>query len=157
MQENLKKFQGKAFKYCGQIYTVQETRIVNQKAVIKTDLKSFVKLPSELNAFMDDIEFLKVDTDSIVKAFDRSVGIVHRKEDWTPAERIPAVPTPIQVEIVVAESNAAKVSNKLMDMFEKLSSAPTKETYEQATAMVNMANSIMNVQMTQIKLLSFKK
>jgi hypothetical protein len=55
MQENLKKFQGKAFKYCGQIY-VDETKIVNHKAVIKTDLKSFVKLPSELDAFMDDIE-----------------------------------------------------------------------------------------------------
>jgi hypothetical protein len=35
MQENLKKFQGKAFKYCGQIYTVDETKIVNHKAVIK--------------------------------------------------------------------------------------------------------------------------
>jgi hypothetical protein len=34
MQENLKKFQGKA-KYCGQIYTVDETKIVNHKAVIK--------------------------------------------------------------------------------------------------------------------------
>jgi hypothetical protein len=41
-------------------------------------------------------------------------------------------------EIVVAESNAAKVSNKLMEMFEQLADKPTKETYEQATAMVSM-------------------
>jgi 5,10-methylenetetrahydrofolate reductase len=60
-------------------------------------------------------------------------------------------------EIVVAESNAAKVSNKLMEMFEQLADKPTKETYEQATAMVSMANSIVNVQMAQIKFYRLKK
>jgi gamma-glutamyl:cysteine ligase YbdK (ATP-grasp superfamily) len=59
-------------------------------------------------------------------------------------------------EIVVAESNAAKVSNKLMEMFEQLAGKPTKETYEQATAMVSMANSIVNVQMAQIKFYRLK-
>jgi hypothetical protein len=49
------------------------------------------------------------------------------------------MPTQFQSEIVVAESNAAKVSNKLMEMFEQLAGKPTKETYEQATAMVSMA------------------
>jgi 3-methyladenine DNA glycosylase Tag len=45
------------------------------------------------------------------------------------------MPTQFQSEIVVAESNA--VSNKLMEMFEQLAGKPTKETYEQATAMVS--------------------
>jgi uncharacterized lipoprotein YehR (DUF1307 family) len=54
-------------------------------------------------------------------------------------------------------SNAAKVSNKLMEMFEQLAGKPTKETYEQATAMVSMANSIVNVQMAQIKFYRLSK
>jgi 5,10-methylenetetrahydrofolate reductase len=66
------------------------------------------------------------------------------------------MPTQFAAEIVVAESNAAKVSNKLMEMFEQLADKPTKETYEQATAMVSMANSIVNVQMAQIKFYRLK-
>jgi hypothetical protein len=43
-----------------------------------------------------------------------------------------------------------------MEMFEQLAGKPTKETYEQATAMVSMANSIVNVQMAQIKFYRLK-
>jgi hypothetical protein len=43
-----------------------------------------------------------------------------------------------------------------MEMFEQLADKPTKETYEQATAMVSMANSIVNVQMAQIKFYRLK-
>jgi hypothetical protein len=39
----------------------------------------------------------------------RAVEITKEKEDWIPAERVP-MPTRFESEIVVAESNAAKVS-----------------------------------------------
>jgi hypothetical protein len=37
------------------------------------------------------------------------------------------MPTQFESEIVVAESNAAKVSNKLMEMFEQLAVNPQKK------------------------------
>jgi hypothetical protein len=67
MQENLKNLKEK-FQICGRLYE-DETKIVNQRSN-KTDLKSFVKLPSELDAFMDDIEFIKVAKTDIVKSYE---------------------------------------------------------------------------------------
>jgi hypothetical protein len=42
------------------------------------------------------------------------------------SERVPVMPTQFEAEIVVAESNA-KVSNKLMEMFEQLAVNPQKK------------------------------
>lgn len=148
MQNLLNKLSGKAFKYCGKTYTVKETKIVNQRAVILTDGQSFVKINSELEAFMDDIEIVKIKKANSIAAAAKSFN--------QPAEVV-VKSSPLQAEIVVAESNAQKVSNKLMEVFDMLSDAPTEETYKKAQAMVNVSNSIVAVQMAQIKFLSLKK
>jgi hypothetical protein len=143
MQNLLNKLNGKSFKYCGKTYTVKNTKIVNQKGVVLTDSQSFVKTNSELEAFMEDIEFVKLDKKDLL--------------DFIPSNELVAKSSPLQAEIVGAESNAQKVSNKLMEVFNSLAENPTEDTYKKAAAMVNVSNSIVAVQMAQIKFLSLKK
>lgn len=152
MKNTLKNFEGRSFKYCGKIYAVKEIKVINQKAVIKTDGQTFVKTDTELESFIGDIEFVA----TAQKAVNSKTAQVV-KESWIPAEVVPAKATPLQAEIVVAESNASKVANKLMEVFESLSESPNEATYKKAAAMVNVSNSIVNVQMAQIKFLSLKK
>lgn len=143
MQNLLNKLNGKSFKYCGKTYTVKNTKIVNQKGVVLTDSQSFVKTNSELEAFMEDIEFVKLDKKDLL--------------EFIPSNELVAKSSPLQAEIVVAESNAQKVSNKLMEVFNSLADNPSEDTYKKAAAMVNVSNSIVAVQMAQIKFLSLKK
>ena len=155
MQNHLKKLNNKTFKYCGQLYEVVEAKIVNSKAVIKTNRQTFVKIESELNAFMDDIEFVKnkdiSTSEKLVEAIMSPKKELQESEVFVPKSSV------LQAEIMTAESNAVKVTNKLMEVFESLSSNPTEDTYKKAQAMVNVSNSIVNVQMAQIKFLTLKK
>jgi DNA-directed RNA polymerase subunit E'/Rpb7 len=152
MQNLLNKIDGKFFKYNGKIYTVRETKIVNQKGVILTDGSSFVKTKAEMEVFLDEIEILEV---LPVKSF--IPGCVTGVDYYKPSDELVLKSSPLQAEIVVAESNAQKVSNKLMEVFNSLADSPTEETYKKASAMVNVSNSIVAVQMAQIKFLSLKK
>lgn len=151
MQENLNKLSGKAFKYCGSTYQVIEIKIVNYKAVVKTNRQTFVKTESELDVFMEDIEFVQLEKKeaSTANGIDLSA--------WKPKKKLVDGLTVFNAEVVAAESAAQKLSNKLMDVFDSLSDSPTEESYKKASAMVNVANSIVNVQMAQIKFLSLKK
>lgn len=148
MQNILNKLNGKAFKYCGKTYVVKSTKIVNQKAVVLTDSQSFVKTTSELEAFMEDIEFVKIE---------KTNENLSAAKAYVPSNEMVLKSSPLQAEIIVAESNTQKVSNKLMEVFELLSENPTEDTYKKAAAMVNVSNSIVAVQMAQIKFLTLKK
>jgi hypothetical protein len=155
MQNHLNKLNGKTFRYCGMLYKVLDTKIVNYKAVIKTDRQTFVKTESELNAFVDDIEFVK---EKLVSPAEKLVeAIMSPKKEGEESEVFVSKSSVLQAEIIVAESNAQKVTNKLMDVFNELSSNPTDETYKKAQAMVNVSNSIVNLQIAQIKFLMLKK
>lgn len=149
MQKNLNKFNGKAFCYCGKVYVVKNTKIVNYKAVILTDAQSFVKTESELDAFIDDIEFVSLKKNDI----SAPKSIV----DMAIIKSTPVKNNALQAEIISAESNSQKVSNKLMKMFDLISDSPTEETYKQAEAMVKISNSIVNIQTAQMKFLSLKE
>lgn len=147
MQESLNKLIGKSFKYYGKNYVVKSAKIISHNAVISTDSHTFVKTESELEAFMNDVEFFSIKQE-----------VIKNKTFLVPkTESVEIVPSVLNTGIITAESNAQKVSNKLMDIFEALSESPTEETYRKAAAMVNVSNSIVNVQMAQIKLLSLKK
>jgi len=160
MQKMINKLNGKSFRYCGKVYTVKSTKIVNYKAVIMTDSSSFVKTESELSAFMDDIEFVKKEDFKVDKSFVSTLNPVLTAEIQKAKEVINSIPekiSPLQVEIIAAETATQKVSNKLMEVFESLCDNPTDDTYKKAAAMVNVSNSIVNIQMAQIKYLSLKK
>lgn len=157
MQNLLNKFNGKSFKYCSKMYAVKNTKIVNQKAVILTDGQSFVKTESELEAFMDDIEFIKVASEKSIEKISYVNGGMTPMAAWKPEKQVNEALEVLNTEIKHAETAAQKLSNKLMEVFEALSDNPTEDTYKKATAMVGVSNSIINVQMAQIKFLSLKK
>lgn len=152
MRSHLNKLSGKCFKYCGINYDVVEVKVVNYKAVIKTNRQIFVKTETEMNAFMDDIEIL-----GKVGAVDVVLSTQTAKEEWKPAKVVSEAVAVFNTEIVAAESAAQKLSNMLMEMFESLAGSPSEDDYKKASAMVNVSNSIVNVQMAQIKFLSLKK
>lgn len=161
MQKTINKLNGKSFRYYGKVYTVKSTKLVNYKAVIMTDSSSFVKTESELSAFMDDIEFVKKEDLKVNKSFVSTMNPVLMDEIQKAKEvnnnSLPEKVSPLQVEIIAAETATQKVSNKLMEVFESLCDNPTDDTYKKAAAMVNVSNSIVNIQMAQIKYLSLKK
>lgn len=165
MQKTINKLNGKSFRYCGKVYKVKSTKLVNYKAVIMTDSSSFVKTESELSAFMDDIEFVKKEDLKVDKSFVSTMeprGELRDKRDFELKAKevnnsLPEKTSPLQVEIIAAETATQKVSNKLMEVFESLCDNPTDDTYKKAAAMVNVSNSIVNIQMAQIKYLSLKK
>ncbi len=156
MQNLLNKFSGKSFKYCGRVYTVNNTKIVNQKAVILTNIQTFSKTLSELEAFIENIVFVKVD---------KTLPVVNKvvaaaappKEEWKPSKEMVAQLTPHIAEIVAAETTAERLSSKLMDVFEELSLNPSETAFKKATAMVGVSNSIINIQLTQMKFWALKK
>lgn len=139
MQNKINEFVGKKFIFSTLKYTVLEAKIVNDKAALKTDRRTFVFLESELDVFMTKIKFLEHNT------------LVKNKDAFVVQS------SPLQVEIIAAESNAQKVSNKLMEIFDTLSDNPTDLCFKKAAAMVNVSNSIVNIQMAQIKFSSLKR
>lgn len=145
MQKTLSKLNGKCFKYCGNIFSVIETKIVNQKAVVKTNRQTFVKTESELNVFMDDIEFVKGDKVSFVPA----------KKDIdtkTPFLNDNAAKESHDVEIMQSADVQAKMIDKLMGVFDEISKNPTEETYKRAKAMVDVSGAVVSVQVLQLRL-----
>ena len=150
MQNRIDSLVGRSFIFSTLKYKVKKAKIINGNAVIITDRKPFNFYPAEFNDWYRNIQICEDSEDKIM---------VPSKviNEWIPPVKIENVPSPLQVEIVVAESNAQKVSNKLMEVFETLAESPTEETYKKAAAMVNVSNSIVAVQMAQIKFLSLKK
>lgn len=157
MQNKLNQFVGVRFSYNTLIYKVLEVKIVNQKATIKTDRRTFVFLERELDDFTQAIKFLEVKTSKLTDgSVEKSLEVQKIWSSENEGEKEVQL-SPLQAEIIVAESNSSKVNAKLMDMFDLLSKKPTEMTFKQASAMVNVSNAIVSVQMAQFKFLSLKK
>lgn len=157
MQNKLNQFLGVRFSYNTLIYKVLEVKIVNQKATIKTDRRTFVFLESELDDFIEAIKFLEVKTSKLTDgSVEKSLEVQKIWSSENEGSKEVQL-SPLQAEIIVAESNSSKVNAKLMDMFDLLSKKPTEMTFKQASAMVNVSNAIVSVQMAQFKFLSLKK
>ena len=157
MQNKLNQFVGVIFSYNTLIYKVLEVKIVNQKATIKTDRRTFVFLESELDDFIEAIKFLEVKTSKLTDgSVEKSLEVQKIWSSENEGSKEVQL-SPLQAEIIVAESNSSKVNAKLMDMFDLLSKKPTEMTFKQASAMVNVSNAIVSVQMAQFKFLSLKK
>jgi hypothetical protein len=136
MLENLKGLEGKAFVHKKTKYNVVATKIVNGVAVVRTDRQTFSFVPSDFEIWFENIDVFEASL---------SHANVTRKE-WIPANVIPAKPPGLKPEVIAAENNAVKVSNKLMEIFDVISSNPTDEAFKKASAMVQVANSIINAQ-----------
>jgi hypothetical protein len=146
MQALLNKLENKSFKLNNKTHKVMSTKIVDNKAVIKTNLQSFVKLPSELDVFMESIEIVQ----------NTIVGI--KSTPCSVKDMIPMA-TPIQEEIIENNARSRRVVDRLEDVFNELSSSNkiSEETYKKAAAMVSASNAIVQMQMINYKFLALNK
>lgn len=145
MQTILNKLNDKSFRLGGKVHKVMLTKIVNERAVIKTNLQSFVKLPSELDAFFDSIEIV-----------DKTP--VRYKNDNLPSKEVVQKATPMQEEIIENNARSRRVTDRLEDIFNEISSQNriSEETYKKCRAMVDASNAIVNMQMVNYKFLALK-
>jgi len=145
MQNKLNQLMNKRFLFENKQFEVLETKIVNYKATILTDRRTFVFFEKELDAFMDDIEFVKGDKVSFVPAkkdIDTKTSFLN---DNTAKESH-------DVEIMQSADVQAKMIDKLMAVFDEISKNPTEETYKRAKAMVDVSGAVVNVQVLQLRL-----
>lgn len=132
-QEKLDQFYGKKFRHDGKEFKVVDVCIRENKAVIKTNKRTFVYYESELVLFMNSVEF-----------------IVHANlQDWKPKE----VPV---VSVINTETNSEKVNTKLMEMFDTICQNPTKENIDKADAMVRVSDAMVKNELIRLRFLTIK-
>ena len=140
MLEIVNELIDKIFYYQDRKYKVIEVSVKFQKAVIKTDKKTFVWFPHELKDFMDKI--------AIVESINKS--------EFLPSTDVVDELTPLKAEIIHANQQARRITDKLEAVFNELASKPKEETYKKARAMVDASNAIVNMQLANYKFLTLK-
>ncbi|KQS45933.1 hypothetical protein ASG38_15095 [Flavobacterium sp. Leaf359] len=141
ISEKISQFYGARFKFKEKEFAVTDCKEKDQKALIYTDKRTFAFYEHELDDFLLEIVFLEA------------------KKETLPAEKAyqaePVLPS-IRAEIVSSNERASRISQKLEDMFDKLSVNPTEEVIKQAKAMQDLSNSIVNVETLKFKFLTAK-
>jgi hypothetical protein len=140
MLEIVNELIDKIFYYQDRKYKVIEVSVKFQKAVIKTDKKTFVWFPHELKDFMDKI--------AIVENVD--------KTEFLPSSDVVDELTPLKAEIIHANQQARRITDKLEAVFNEMALEPNEKTYKKARAMVDASNAIVNMQLANYKFLSLK-
>ena len=145
MQTILNKLDGESFLLNKKVHKVMSAKVVNDRAVIKTNLQSFVKLPSELDAFFESIVLVE-------KTYEVA------EDSYLPSKEVVLKATPIQQEIIENNARSRRVTDRLEDIFNEISSQNkiSEETYKKARAMVDASNAIVNMQMVNYKFLALK-
>lgn len=149
MQSKIDQFVGISFFYKNKKHKVEFAKEVNGRAVIKTDVQSFVKLESELTYFWTEIEIINPN---------------NFKENYLAKELLENKNKPELVkreivcyaEIVKANDISFRITEKLEAVFDLLAENPSDETYKKAKAMVDASNAIVNVQLANYKFLTLK-
>lgn len=139
MQSKLDHFVNAAFKLDNKIYNVLEVSVKSLKASIKTDRRTFVLYESELDDLIEKIVFCEVS---------EQVG----------SAAVMAQPmfknNALTQQVIEHNGLSNRMSKKLEEVFDELTSNPGEETYKKAKSMVEVANSIVNVQMANYKYLT---
>jgi len=143
MQNKVNQFIGISFVYEKKLHKVESVKIVNHKAVIKTDRQTFVKLESELDDFLEEIDF-------------RELSKLEQKEPWLPAKEGVREMTVLEAEIIHTNSQSRRITDKLESVFNELAICPKEETFKKAKAMVDASNAIVNMQLANYKYLTLK-
>lgn len=157
MKEKLKLFENATFLWGGREYVVRNTKIIDLKASIFTDRQTFVKYESELDSFLNEIKFIdksvSVQSEFLVeKELQRQEVVQEIKE-----QGIAIVQSVHHAEIMDANNRAMRISDKLEDVFNELSSGEFDEQkYKKAEAMVKLSNAIVSNEMTRFKYLTLK-
>jgi hypothetical protein len=157
MKEKLKLFENATFLWGGREYVVRNTKIIDLKASIFTDRQTFVKYESELDSFLNEIKFIdksvSVQSEFLVeKELQRQEVVQEIKE-----QGIAIVQSVHHAEIMDANNRAIRISDKLEDVFNEISSGEfDDQKYKKAEAMVKLSNAIVSNEMTRFKYLTLK-
>ncbi len=157
MKEKLKLFENATFLWGGREYVVRNTKIIDLKASIFTDRQTFVKYESELDTFLNEIKFIdksvSVQSEFLVeKELQRQEVVQEIKE-----QGIAIVQSVHHAEIMDANNRAIRISDKLEDVFNEISSGEfDDQKYKKAEAMVKLSNAIVSNEMTRFKYLTLK-
>lgn len=157
MKEKLELFENATFLWGGREYVVRNTKIIDLKASIFTDRQTFVKYESELDSFLNEIKFIdksvSVQSEFLVeKELQRQEVVQEIKQ-----QGIAIVQSVHHAEIMDANNRAIRISDKLEDVFNELSSGEFDEKkYKKAEAMVKLSNAIVSNEMTRFKYLTLK-
>jgi hypothetical protein len=157
MKEKLKLFENATFLWGGREYVVRNTKIIDLKASIFTDRQTFVKYESELDSFLNEIKFIdksvSVQSEFLVeKELQRQEVVQEIKE-----QGIAIVQSVHHAEIMDANNRAIRISDKLEDVFNEISSGDfDDQKYKKAEAMVKLSNAIVGNEMTRFKYLTLK-
>jgi len=147
LKGELKKLNGETFVWNRIQYMVKKTAVVNNLFIIQTNRQSFNFLQSEFESWINKIEIIHL--------------LLHDKNEDVrqsfPDKVVVAKPPISQTEIMMVENNAVKVSNKLMEIFDVISENPTDEALKKASAMVQVANSIINAQKHIFQIKTFNR
>lgn len=142
MEKKLQQFENKAFVWQKKTYIVKQVLIKNLRAIIVTDRRTFVWYESQLDDFMKEIVFLE-------------------NKPELPAKNQSMVPVlgqdVIECEIIEQNGLAARLTEKLEGMFDMVEADPSDETLKKAKSMVDLANTIVNVQNTNYKFLMLRR
>lgn len=158
MKEKLLKIENAIFGYDGKVFKVLETKVVNGKAVIKTDKRTFVFLETELNEFWSGINIFESGGLVIESKISQAVIAEPQSENWIPNKNtLPLKESPHKVEIMQANALSVRMIDKLENVFNELAESPGEEVYKKADAMVKAANAIVNVQVASLKYLMLNK
>jgi len=157
MKEKLKLFENATFLWGGREYVVKNTKIIDLKASIFTDRQTFVKYESELDSFLNEIKFIdksvSVQSEVLVEKELQRQEVVQEIKD----QGIAIVQSVHHAEIMDANNRAMRISDKLEDVFNELSSGEFDEQkYKKAEAMVKLSNAIVSNEMTRFKYLTLK-
>lgn len=142
-QQKLNELNRTSFEYEGKRFDVVDVKRQFEKNVIKTKQRVFVFFDEEFTDFLSKIKMI----DPL------------EKPAYTP-QKNEVVETKV-VNIIehrfVIPEESMQVTDALMNMFNKLSGAPTEEDYKQAKAMSEMADTIVKVEQTKINFLRLQK
>lgn len=145
MKELIKEFDGKMFLYGFKIYTVESTKIVNQKAIIKTDLKIFVLYESDLLKLKKEIKF--------IECMENQVEVFGKDKSLSDESNLSSTAI-IKDQVYKTREMNNKMCEALFGIFNELKENPTAQIYKKAEAMEKAANSIVNVQVATLKYLT---
>lgn len=139
MQNKVNQFINKAFIKEKKTYVVERVDIKKGRAYVYTDRRTFTLYENELNDLIDSIEFCAVPESSSSDVV--SAVVMHKSHA-------------LGQHIVTQNELSGRMCKKLEEVFDELTSSPGEETYKKAKSMVEVANSIVGVQMANYKYLT---
>jgi hypothetical protein len=136
LQQKIDQFYGKKFLYDNKEYAVVDVTIKEEKAIIRTNKRTFVFFESELVLFMNSVEFI-VNANQVAPS-----SKSHNAE--------------VIVSSPPAVKNVVKVNDKLMEMFDLISVDSNKENIAKAETMVKLSDAMVKNELIRLKLLQIK-